>query len=94
MFDELVKTGRIRPYYQQPYINSQLGPILRPIPVEHVRTGLGHAVSKSAHVQAPASIQPSNAEKPAVGAWSSQGPASVRPASISHPIPSGRILFC
>lgn len=83
LFDELVRVNRIRPYYPPTPYNSQLRPTLRPIPVEHVRTGIGHATANSGHIQTPATVRPSNMEKPAVGAWSSQGPAG-RP--LSQPI--------
>ncbi|XP_052098606.1 OTU domain-containing protein 7B-like [Mytilus californianus] len=88
LFDELVRVGRIRPYYPPTPSNSQLRPTLRPIPVEHVRTGIGHATAKSGHIQAPATVRPSNMEKPAVGAWSSQGPAG-RPLSQPIKVNSG-----
>ena len=83
LFDELVRIGRIRPYYPPQPNNSQIR--LTPVPVEHVRTGVGNATAKSGLIQAPASVRPANIEKSAVGAWSSQGSAG-RPASVGQPL--------
>ena len=86
LFDELVRIGRIRPYFPTtPPTNSQVRPTLRPFPVEHIRTGVGHVNVKTGHIQALATVRPGNMETPALGAWSSQGPAG-RPASMVLPV--------